>query len=399
MYAHFVSHVQYLFVAGCASTRVLENIHARPCIRLYGESMPAASTSPRQNSPPQCTSSRKTSPLGATARVLSQHPNLLVTSTTFFPTVNMADRSDDSTRPAKRARLDENAPSTLSTETSATAPQAAPTAPAPLETDLDREVRAGITEYVCPNNLGFIGVLKQRYTDFLVNEIGLDGQVLHLRSTEAPEKKGEQKEIVKATNGTEKEEAKPAMTVAEEVKGDAEMQDTGVDGEATLKLPVQAEDAPEKIQDNGEQIIGGPQPAVKAEPEEEVGIINGACGPETLTHPSSRTKTVRRYTRYSASRPQTTSSSLCDKCEGRRERRRESSRLSYRRPSPTRTYVPKHIRACVGYFQTYWRAEWRRTRPYESRPLLQQSARRRAKAKAEIHKTKDGGGVAWTGRS
>ncbi|KAF2271850.1 pseudouridine synthase-like protein TruD/Pus7 [Westerdykella ornata] len=89
-------------------------------------------------------------------------------------------REDNGTceeRPQKRARLEEANP-----KSAPTAP-IAPIAPAaPVDSDLDREIRAGITEYVSPDNLGFEGVLKRRYTDFLVNEIGLDGRVLHLVS-------------------------------------------------------------------------------------------------------------------------------------------------------------------------------------------------------------------------
>lgn len=118
----------------------------------------------------------------------------------------MSDDRENDARPAKRARLDESAAHTPST---AATPQATPgsalNAPSQIETDFDREVRAGITEYICPDNLGFTGVLKQRYTDFLVNEIGLDGQVLHLKSTHVEKKKKD----VKAEEQVATEEVKP----------------------------------------------------------------------------------------------------------------------------------------------------------------------------------------------
>ncbi|KAH6644652.1 pseudouridine synthase [Boeremia exigua] len=102
----------------------------------------------------------------------------------------MSDDRENDARPAKRARLDQ---STTHTPSAAATPQATPgsalNAPSQIETDYEREARAGITEYVCPDNLGFTGILKQRYTDFLVNEIGLDGQVLHLKSTQVEKKK------------------------------------------------------------------------------------------------------------------------------------------------------------------------------------------------------------------
>ncbi|KAF2757172.1 tRNA pseudouridine synthase D [Pseudovirgaria hyperparasitica] len=47
---------------------------------------------------------------------------------------------------------------------------------------VSKESRVGITQYVVPDTRGFEGVLKQRYTDFLVNEILPDGEVCHLTS-------------------------------------------------------------------------------------------------------------------------------------------------------------------------------------------------------------------------
>jgi len=47
---------------------------------------------------------------------------------------------------------------------------------------LQKELKAGITAFVSPNTCGFSGVLKQRYTDFLVNEILPNGEVLRLDS-------------------------------------------------------------------------------------------------------------------------------------------------------------------------------------------------------------------------
>jgi tRNA pseudouridine13 synthase len=43
-----------------------------------------------------------------------------------------------------------------------------------------KEHRAGITKFVSPDTPGFSGVFKQRYSDFLVNEIMPSGEVLHL---------------------------------------------------------------------------------------------------------------------------------------------------------------------------------------------------------------------------
>lgn len=119
----------------------------------------------------------------------------------------------DAQRPSKRARLDSPSSASVAQPASTSATTAKPLGtnkPATIDEDLERELRAGITEYVCADNQGFRGVLKQRYTDFLVNEIGLDGEVVRLRSVGAGgkskgKKKGEEKkEIVE--EGVKQEE-------------------------------------------------------------------------------------------------------------------------------------------------------------------------------------------------
>ncbi|KAI4682777.1 uncharacterized protein J4E84_007242 [Alternaria hordeiaustralica] len=216
----------------------------------------------------------------------------------------MSDPSDESTRPAKRARLDDNAAPSLST-TSTAAPNTAPiptasilSAPATIDTDLEREVRAGITEYVCPDNLGFTGVLKQRYTDFLVNEIGLDGQVLHLKSTEVVDKKKAGKEDVEKTNGTGGK--KPESAVATEEKVDAVKQDADVVGETTLAVPepVKVADAPKEEENDGEEIIGKP-PVAQEEPEEQLpeedrNTLHSIFGEQTTDEIVKLVRQVRR---------------------------------------------------------------------------------------------------------
>ena len=44
-----------------------------------------------------------------------------------------------------------------------------------------KETEVGITDYVCMDTPAFQGVLKKRYTDFLVNEILPNGRVVHLQ--------------------------------------------------------------------------------------------------------------------------------------------------------------------------------------------------------------------------
>lgn len=181
----------------------------------------------------------------------------------------MSDPQEDAARPAKRARIDSDSAPTFSANTSAPAApeQPIPSAPAAIDTDLEREVRAGITEYVCPGNLGFTGVLKQRYTDFLVNEIGLDGQVLHLKSTDVEAKKSSKTlENANATNTPY--EAKSTEASIKDEKADTDMQDAG-SGEVTLPVPAPVQEGPKDTENDGEQIIGQVK-AAKEEPAETV---------------------------------------------------------------------------------------------------------------------------------
>lgn len=85
------------------------------------------------------------------------------------------------------------------------------------------EPRVGITEYISPDLAGFRGILKQRYSDFMVNEIGLDGQVVHLTDTGAPGAQDRRRERREAEReeGAKKEEGaedKPKFVVSDENK-------------------------------------------------------------------------------------------------------------------------------------------------------------------------------------
>jgi tRNA pseudouridine13 synthase len=56
----------------------------------------------------------------------------------------------------------------------------------PIDAQIQKELDVGITSFVSPHAHAFSGILKKRYTDFLVNEILPSGEVLHLRSTRPP---------------------------------------------------------------------------------------------------------------------------------------------------------------------------------------------------------------------
>ncbi|KAL9087378.1 MAG: hypothetical protein Q9165_006675 [Trypethelium subeluteriae] len=85
---------------------------------------------------------------------------------------------DEDEQPNKRARL--SAPEGYTESFQSTAQL--------NSDDREKEARVGIDRFVITDAPGFTGVFKQRYTDFLVNEILPNGQVVHLRKVELPDK-------------------------------------------------------------------------------------------------------------------------------------------------------------------------------------------------------------------
>ncbi|KAK4986863.1 multisubstrate pseudouridine synthase 7 [Elasticomyces elasticus] len=91
----------------------------------------------------------------------------------------MADREDLDEQPRKKLRL--TSPSAEDGDTLGrpdSTEQRSNHASSDPQTDL--ELKVGINVYVSPDTPGFTGIVKQRYTDFLVNEILPSGQVVHL---------------------------------------------------------------------------------------------------------------------------------------------------------------------------------------------------------------------------
>ena len=82
-----------------------------------------------------------------------------------------------------------------------------------MAVQLQKEAEVGITSFVSDGE-GFEGILKKRYTDFLVNEILPSGEVLHLRNLRAPRepKSKEEPRVKKVTESAEGAESntKPA---------------------------------------------------------------------------------------------------------------------------------------------------------------------------------------------
>ncbi|PLB44590.1 pseudouridine synthase TruD/Pus7 [Aspergillus steynii IBT 23096] len=122
--------------------------------------------------------------------------------------------------PRKRLKTD-NASSSEEAVLPGAAAESAPAKISESDAQAMKELEVGITHFVRADNEGFSGVLKKRYTDFLVNEIVPSGEVLHLRnvilSTPNENEDGAAKPTTEGV-GENKEEEKPEPAAEEAPK-------------------------------------------------------------------------------------------------------------------------------------------------------------------------------------
>ncbi|KAJ9605966.1 multisubstrate pseudouridine synthase 7 [Cladophialophora chaetospira] len=141
-------------------------------------------------------------------------------------------------RPVKRIKLDS---SQLSDpiETSTTmaeeggkngGPASATPNPFVLD-DAAKEQEVGIIAFIDESRGAFRGILKKRYTDFLVNEILPNGTVVHLRSTKAKSQNFQSKsEVAVPTADAAADEDKQETSKTEPTVGEAELLKEDVNG-------------------------------------------------------------------------------------------------------------------------------------------------------------------------
>ena len=110
----------------------------------------------------------------------------------------------------------------------------------------EREGAVGITEYLTPGE-GFSAITKQRFTDFIVNEVGLSGHIVRLSAfAEAPE---QQPGTAEAASAGLDAEAALAAEVGDELAQallDLQAQATGARGaaQAASELLLPRDDPP-----------------------------------------------------------------------------------------------------------------------------------------------------------
>ncbi|KAL4944445.1 hypothetical protein BDV06DRAFT_90660 [Aspergillus oleicola] len=136
------------------------------------------------------------------------------------------DISDIIEPPQKRVKTGD-APST--DEVVVSAPGAPPQPQTETEDQLAKELEVGITEFVSADSEGFAGILKKRYTDFLVNEILPNGKVLHLQSKKVPNANKDDDTPAQAEEKPQEDKPKETETPAEEPPAPVEFQLTDED--------------------------------------------------------------------------------------------------------------------------------------------------------------------------
>jgi tRNA pseudouridine13 synthase len=187
----------------------------------------------------------------------------------------MAEEERQKGHPRKRLRLDEAGNSVEQEE--------APNVAAPkvtniisLENDLQRELKSGITAYVNPDTTGFSGVFKQRYTDFLVNEVLPSGEVLHLVDIEDGTKRknngknGAQAAEKLVRDGDPGNKARTGETPSDIVKETAPPTDTSATGKAVDQT---VQDAPTELK--SEEVIEVVIPPLAPEDEASLQEVYG----------------------------------------------------------------------------------------------------------------------------
>ncbi|KAF1343817.1 pseudouridine synthase [Delphinella strobiligena] len=134
----------------------------------------------------------------------------------------------------------------------------------PTKAQSEQERNAGITVWAT-DAPGFAGIVKKRYTDFLVNEILPNRQVLHLVDIAKPEKKAQQPHQKK-----EKKGQKAAAAVGQ--AGEGAVQEASVDKKAENGDSTDPDAKLKNIQDA----------AIAAIPEADIKILQNIFGEKTV---------------------------------------------------------------------------------------------------------------------
>ena len=198
----------------------------------------------------------------------------------------MEDSASD-VRPLKRARLD-NDSNGATLEPPSTVPAAqhdlgvSTMADNAGTDDGAKELEVGITAFIDASRKPFQGILKKRYTDFLVNEILPNGHVLHLQQMNA----------------------KSSSRGAERPSGQS-LPSRGEHNGAREEAPVVAETMVHDSKQNGEETISKDPVETKTEPvTSDVSIFLRPSSQSLADLRRCLTRIVRNWSAISTKRPQ-----------------------------------------------------------------------------------------------
>lgn len=191
--------------------------------------------------------------------------------------IKMSGREDISEQPRKKQRLngpeDASVPANAAISSTNAEVEAATSQEDATKAQLEQERKAGITVWAT-DAPGFAGVVKKRYTDFLVNEILLNKHVLHLEDIAKPEKK-------------EKKPQKPKKEKKAPIEGQAQTEASAVAG-ASVAQPAEvktedvtgAAEATEKVQKLSEEDSAEARKnvAIAAIPEQDMKTLQHIFG-------------------------------------------------------------------------------------------------------------------------
>lgn len=159
-------------------------------------------------------------------------------------------------RPAKRLKTSPAHAATNGPEREATSAansnqaEVTSTVASAVEAVQQKERQVGITSFISHQQTALTGIFKKRYTDFLVNEILPNGQVLHLKTTSAPK----QTKDIEPPSGGESSKAAPSTASTDEEKA-TQLNNDGAIVEQDDKASVSDEDRAKLVEYLGESAV------------------------------------------------------------------------------------------------------------------------------------------------
>jgi len=194
----------------------------------------------------------------------------------------MGDQLDEQDLPRKRVRLDDNGETSVNSENGVTSRH-------DIDQQLEQERKFGISAFVT-DKPGFVCVLKQRYTDFLVNEIQLSGQVVHLEKSH--EKPKQQSSSLTTSSGQKDDNANVIM----EEKISPTKPAKSLESQSEPSKPESSANPPNHVQNESPSISDDDKAVLAAIFDEETVKFTITLFGKILAHPHRKAKDHPQHT-------------------------------------------------------------------------------------------------------